>query len=341
MFLKQYQNISDIKELWEELYLKNTTNTFFQTYYWNYLLYSHFVGNKVFALSKKLIIFVYDNKVIAPLVIDSEKKIISILGENCSSDYLSFVFADGQSSAVKGMLTQLFDLYPEYLFRADRINEHSEFCNILNDFFVVGLRKRIVEKACVYIKLDRATHSHYDKLSKHVRQNYRTALNRMKIDSLEVEFSSKVGTVDVSLAKYFLQIYKQRRLDCSKVNVFIYLLKSIIKNAIDALGVANHKDILTEYSIRQDVFYSWLKLNGEIASFCEGAINNNNILSISRVSINPKFYKYSPGLILLVKTIDSLPEDIKYFDLTRGEEDYKYQIGGIQHINKCYLFMKV
>ena len=340
MLLQRYKDISDVQALWERLYLQNSTNTFYQSYYWNYLLYLDFIGNKLFTLSKKLVFFVYDNKIIAPLVIDSEKKIISILGEGSSSDYLSFVFADGQSSEVISMLSHLFDLYPDYVFRADRINENCEFCKILNGFHVEGLKKEVIDKSCVHVKLDRTTPTHYDKLSKHIRQNYRTAQNRMQSDSFEVEFTSNIGPIDRTLSKHLLQIYKQRRQKCSNVGAFTFLLRTIIKNILDIMRISNHKDILSEYSNCQEVFYSCLKLNGEIASFCEGAINNNKSVSINRVSINQQYRKYSPGLIMLVKTIDSLPKDIQYFDLTRGEEKYKYQLGGIKHLNKCYLLRK-
>ena len=110
-------------------------------------------------------------------------------------------------------------------------------------------------------------------------------------------------------------------------------IKKTVKFIARCLRLIGDIDVLSEYSQCDSVFLSTIIINNEIAAYCEGGFNNNNVLSIARVATNLDYYHFSPGQILLIETIESIRETVRYFDLTRGLEEYKFKLGGCLHNN--------
>ena len=56
------------------------------------------------------------------------------------------------------------------------------------------------------------------------------------------------------------------------------------------------------------------------------------------VSFDEDYYKYSPGMIGIFKYIESCyqNQDVPVIDLTRGNEKYKYDLGGTEHYVNYY-----
>ena len=53
---------------------------------------------------------------------------------------------------------------------------------------------------------------------------------------------------------------------------------------------------------------------------------------------NNDFLRYSPGIILINEVIKELiQESVNYLDLARGNEQYKYMMGGETHLNYTIL----
>jgi len=86
-------------------------------------------------------------------------------------------------------------------------------------------------------------------------------------------------------------------------------------------------------------FNSILRIDGELAAFSSGYVTNDNSTIISpRGAMNSKFSKFSPGLLLDIETIKWLTRNTKItnLDLSRGNEEYKYALGGKEHYNYYY-----
>jgi CelD/BcsL family acetyltransferase involved in cellulose biosynthesis len=91
---------------------------------------------------------------------------------------------------------------------------------------------------------------------------------------------------------------------------------------------------LSRYSQLCPVFLAQTFINGELAAFCEGVLcNDGQTLCIARVATKKAYYHYSPGQILFVRAIDEIKNNVRYFDLTRGDEDYKVKLGAKPHAN--------
>lgn len=63
---------------------------------------------------------------------------------------------------------------------------------------------------------------------------------------------------------------------------------------------------------------------------------------IPRLAINDKYKSYSPGILLINETIKFLISNNKIhtLDLSQGEEEYKYKMGGVKHYSYNFIITK-
>lgn len=336
MIIKKYNYIAEIEHVWKDLYANNNELSFYQSYEWYRILEHNFVGKRLTKYrNHKLVYYVIDECVILPLVISKSERKLSILGEEEANDYLSIVFRKLDYPFFLSMMKAIAEDNPGYQISFDKINQYSS----LLPFFIEMCKERKTvlteeKKECVCIDTAIVTNSYYESLSKSVKQNYRTAKNRLSKDGLLYEVTTLITTVDKKLGDELYNIYIERRRDCDKRNNAVQLVANAKKTFFHTFGIENSVDPLTEYSMVSPVFLSILRINGRIAAFCEGGLNNrNDSISIARVATSGDFYHYSPGQILLIETIESVRQRIRYFDLTRGKEDYKIKLGGQIHYN--------
>lgn len=338
MIMKEqvYFSIDDIRKLWEDIYKNNYGLSWFQSFEWNKALENAFRSRKVRYHNCQLKYIVFEDRFIAPVVINKKEKKIEFLGVRESSDYLSFIYDSSASDEeLIAWICNLVKKFPDFQFSFDRINERNRFKDILNSLIEVKTFHGTVQQSqCVVVSTMQNTDSYLQSLSKSVRQNYRTARNRMKKDGLSYEVKMETSKMLNNQQKELYELYCARRADCdnsnNKISKLITALKSLAKNILREKEV----DVLSEYASKTAVFCSQIYINGQLAAFCEGNINNNNeCISIARVATKAAFYKYSPGQVMLIEIIELLKSEIKYFDLTRGTEDYKFKLGGTIHHN--------
>lgn len=336
MQTKIYRKIDKISSLWNKLYKNGMEMSFFQSYEWNTALEINFQEKKFENYRKTLLYYVFDNSLIAPIIIDKAKKQITILGQNEPSDYLSFIFNKFDEELFTEAITLIMKDYQSYTFLLDKINESNPMVNALQQ----GLNQfniQEVDKDCVYVPTQNGKETFYSSLSKRARQNYRTAKNKLQKEGHF--FCLKIGTDIVSehKAQELYNLYKSRRDDCDYRNVILKKILKALKLIKNNIFQKKSLDVLTSYSQQTKVFLSEIYIDDELAAFCEGNYNNRaNVISIARIATNNKFYSYSPGQILLIDTIEYIRNKVVYFDLTRGAEDYKFKLGGVRHTNKCF-----
>ena len=77
----------------------------------------------------------------------------------------------------------------------------------------------------------------------------------------------------------------------------------------------------------------------------QGTLNSDwSEYEIPRLAINDKFAFFSPGMILVNEAIKYMMgnTDIKIFNLCRGDEKYKYDMGGRELLHsKCKVDFKL
>ena len=88
----KYSSIVHVKALWEKLYRANAQFSFYQSYAWNFQLEKNLRANPFRQVKAEY--WVFEDRVIIPWVFEHKKRRVTLLGENASSDYVSFIFAE-------------------------------------------------------------------------------------------------------------------------------------------------------------------------------------------------------------------------------------------------------
>lgn len=91
-----------------------------------------------------------------------------------------------------------------------------------------------------------------------------------------------------------------------------------------------------------NTFHALLFINGELASFMAGFMDHEQQkLVIPRLAIDHAFKFYSPGYVLLCETMRQLIANtaIRELDLSRGDERYKFDLGGQPYYTDSYVFV--
>lgn len=340
MQVKQYKCISDISQLWIKLYRENKELSWFQSFEWYQLVEQSFKGQKwTKFLFSEIVYFVIDELVIIPVVRNRHKRLYYLLGEDTCSDYLSLIYdASMTESELRESVSTFIDGCGRYSIRFDRINEHTMLYRVLISLSKI-IKNTITEKNCVYISVP-VNKTFYDTLSKSARQNYRTAKNRLIRDGHTYSIECKYEIVDAQKTAEMLSVYNKRRENCSAINPVVFSLKNVLKKFFSIINIENRFDLISEYNKETPVLLSCIFIDGVLSAYYCGQYNNDGkSISICRVATNPNFYKYSPGQILFVDTIDNFTNKLEIFDLTRGQEDYKFKLGGVLHHNYMFSFV--
>lgn len=180
---------------------------------------------------------------------------------------------------------------------------------------------------CVKIEIKDTYEQYYNSLSKSVRQNFRTANNRLLKSSKQFSFKRLKGKdISGNILHQILYLYLRRRRSYKKN---IPRLDIIFYKYFD-LGFISLNEL--EFS---EVFLIYI--DDRLAAFMLCLVKDEEIL-VPRLAIDDSFSFYSPGILLVISAINELSGEgkIKSLDLMQGVENYKFQMGGKVHM--CYSF---
>lgn len=237
------------------------------------------------------------------------------------------LFGDVNGFNECGLLYDDCTMLPEVISLLRRCFGNVEFMKIDERSPLSGYKgSKTKESKNVDIRFDESFDDYFKGLSKSVRQNIRTAYNRLNTDGLLL--SMKYFKPDIAV----------------RGNVPINQLVDLyVKRHTERYGVATgrlkqwflkHQSFATRYYIKApNAFTSVLYINSEVVGFLSGLYNDKTLI-VPRLSIDSEFRRYSPGLILICETIKYLQQNtsIRCLDLSLGEEQYKYQLGGRSHL---------
>lgn len=212
------------------------------------------------------------------------------------------------------------------------IGAHCRFRRIISDSPLLHLPKEadvnLNDTKCVKIDFQGGVDILMKGLSKSVRQNIRTAYNRMKRDGIEFELViyDTSNPIDKDAWDRLTDVYLDRlfaKYKKSKLGIFYrysnFWLYRHVKHDTKSLRLLSNS------------FHAVLMTDGKIMSFLSGFMNHGEKeLAVPRLCINDKYSFYSPGYILLVETLHYLEANgaCRVIDLCRGEEKYKMDMGG-------------
>lgn len=326
-----YDSFASIEKEWEAIYSVRSSLSYFASLDWHKVVleffYATYLTKRVFSLhyykvtcaanpNAFMIGFFFFNKV---------KKSVHFSHLLGPSDYYEFLSTETFDNE---LVLQTFSLL-KHDFNAEKI-----FLNHIKDGLLVTTIKgkipnvAVNEVSCVGIAIPRDKKMYLDSLSKNVRQNIRTAYNRLDRDGKNISMITTDATSFSSEEFLKLRDLYFRR-NTSKKQVVHW--KSKCYQALDYL-FQRPKDLFEIKALpKQDYTLVKLQIGDEIAAYFFGFKNNTSMV-VNRVVINDKFKFYSPGLLLISTFIlDAKNTDLTYFDLTVGDEKYKFDLGGSLH----------
>lgn len=286
---------------------------------WKYVKYFSFYFPRIVCVvsTKREILM------IVPLRWDAVKRRYKMLADLQGCSHTDALFSHSLSEDEKKRCVDFF-------FK--NIGYECKFKRILSDSPLLRLSQEAAVNAkdsdCVKIDFQGGVDELIKGLSKSVRQNIRTAYNRMKRDEIEFELviydiSNPIGAdswnrlMGVYLDRLFAK-YKKSRL--GPIYKYTHSLKyRYVKHDTKSLRHLPNS------------FHAVLMTNGDIMSFLSAFMSHGkNELMVPRLCINDKYSFYSPGYILLVETLHYLETNgaCRVMDLCRGSEKYKMDMGG-------------
>ncbi len=330
----EHRDLSQLESSWRQLNENNPYILPFQTFEFNesMLAYSKF-GLRRIGL-KPCFFEVINNKM-------ETEFIIPLYVKKYRGSYKAFLFGDFSPASYSDIIysekSHFEDL--EYIFNLisrkfgivhyifNKVNETSMLNASLRDF---AKQEQILP--CVEIAIVESYERYFLGLSKSTRQSIRSSKNKLTRDGLDfrVVFYDRQN-IEPDVFNACMKIYNKRKI--SKADG--YIMSRLI-----AFAKTRFNPVTQAIKTGQNNFISILYIDNQIASFCGGLSIKNSRITIPYLSMDSGYSKYSPGGLLISETMRYLIEKSNYhfFDLGRGDEDYKYRYGGKTHNNHTYQF---
>jgi hypothetical protein len=341
IIIKDENDFKRIEEIWLKLE-KGKDLTVFQSYKWNILLFNEWLNLKHYRFSSEVVIY-YNERIILPLIIQKlnllniflfKKKGIYFLGYDSYSDYLNFIYDDVSEIEFSQFLCRVKNDYPNLEFHIDRIIENTK----LDTFLKKKNTKFIKTSIAVEVLINNQVDNYNARLSKSTKQNLRTSLNRMNRDNINYELNVNIGSVDDRIIKEILPIHFKRvmqinsKADCIKKKISnIYRKVSIKKKEKNTYNV-----IRSSMKSMENGILVYVKLNNKIVSYIYGFIEKD-VIRIAQNCIDDKYKFYSPMTRGIYDFIIKYHGTYKCIDFTRGTEEYKYKLGGVEKFLNSYI----
>ncbi|MEN6460264.1 MAG: GNAT family N-acetyltransferase [Syntrophomonas sp.] len=315
---------SSIEDIWDDLYQNNShispyMSYSFQKTYKRYL----WLGSKRFGM-QYLCYVVYDGaEAIAIIPLIRRRNDYYLAGDLCATGYLDCIYSDQitdrQMEEIEKLLKEKAGAGTK--FHLNKLNQSS----LLMQHYASRVSPE--RATCVSISLPDSYDDYFASLSKSVRQNVRTAKNRMQREGKEWNVETTVGVpVSWSLSKQLLEVYNKRleKRDGKKVGAITRYVRE------------HFNPITLAASHMKDNIVSILYIDGRIAAFMMGLIDNRERTAlIPRLAIDSDYSVYCPGFLLVCEASRFLiaHTQVRNLDLSRGDEQYKYSLGGTEHFN--------
>lgn len=287
-----------------------------------------------------LVLAVYDENgaliLIAPLFID-ENGDCQVVGRSQYLDYQDFLYVSGNMGQLKHAMRCVCDWLRErevVSIRFGALDENSRTNSLIAKMPLLD----VTEAHSVNVFFGMGYIGYWNNLGKHAKQNLRTAYNRLDRDghAVELKFFSCYEIGETLESKDFETVFR----DCLRIYCDRQLSRYKKRGGKMFELEMRHMN-RTVLSVRSPVgFLSALYVDQSIAGFMCGYVNiGKKRLEVPRLAINEVYRWYSPGLVLInetVKLLSSSTDEIVAIDLCRGEEKYKYDMGGKSYLTRDF-----
>lgn len=339
-------------EAWWKLLEKGKDMTVYQSYDWYFQLNQYSTVNFPQKHGKVFYAVCFENEVpilIAPLELVrvgvqvkgvGTKSGFYIIGRNGFTDYLNFIYNEFCPDAVDFTLKEIARTYREKRFNFFQILETTGFCRYLSEkkqSVLLGKSVNVEIAACDSYE------QYYHTLSKSTRQNLRTAKNRAQKVGLDLQVEIKTA-LDKKEAEEFFKIYLSRSETKNRINwsssfkeiFFTYINRRYNKRLKRSLQRYNY--VVNSMVSGSRNYIICIYANDRKIGFIYGLKEDNGKIRVLIVCFDEEFSTFSPGMMALSEAIKTLYDERAFvtLDLTRGNEKYKYKLGGYDHYSKNY-----
>lgn len=221
----------------------------------------------------------------------------------------------------KEAISMLLDKYDKFVF--NKVLAQSKTMEAIRGCCDNGL---YCVTNCVCIDYGNDYDAYLKSLSKSTRQNLRTAYNRLEKGEHKMEFVvTRGGSRGIKMRniKKIIDVYSKRHLSRYGLNND-WLKKWFLL----------HQSFVTKAALlhKKSINFT-LKIDGNIASFMTGIEGDRKEFVVPRLTMSDDFAFFSPGMLLVNEVIKWFiaNSDIRHLDLSKGEEEYKYKMGGLVH----------
>lgn len=326
---KTYHSPWRLRAIWERLYADGHY-TPFQSWicnWWFYLTYSLKGSRRKY--KPQFLLFANDTEMcILPIAVDKKRKKVIDFSLGAPIDYYDVLSSTNDGKFLRACIMKLQEMYAGYEIVLNKINENSSLYPVL-------CREEVVEiEPCVKIEFSSDVYDdYYQSLSKHQRQNLRTGYNKLQREGLiwHLERYDKKHPMPKNDWKKCLAMYEDRcRMKNKKGNGIMQRIAEWKNRQINLIN------ILVRRWNRAETFLLYLK--GEPVAYMSGMYNEqHDTYYVPRLSCSNQYLKYDAGILMLNESIKILlAEGVRTVDLTRGNEPYKYAMGGVEHQNFAY-----
>ena len=255
------------------------------------------------------------------------KKGLYILGYGSYSDYLNIIYNNDVNSDVFNCLIKHIktDFKGMTLYVTD-LREGSKF-----DLYLKSMEAHVIRKGVAVEVKRRATLEEYkDCLSKSIKQNLRTARNRMERDNISYKIQilgriNEKSLIDSLVALHIERVKEKNRNLSNQKQLLLSSARILIRQYKE-----KHNNIIAKsMSTMDNSCLVIVYLNENVAGYLYGLIDHSTI-RILQNCVKKDYMRYSPmfrgAYDFIVSTYEK--EIITNVDFTRGDEPYKYFLGG-------------
>lgn len=340
---KQIKNIEDLYELrveWENLE-HGTDMTVYQSFKWNVLLAKELFNGFFHKYYINLIIYklVVDKKteILMPIIIHKHsnktkwfgrKKGLYLLGHASYSDYVNCIYNEASSEDFNMLIRYIAKKNANLRFFFDDIIENTAFDNFLKQTSLNKLDNTVA----VYVNLKNNEENFNKMLSKHVKQNLRTAVNRMKRDGIEYRLEIVNKNINDSyILDKLRQVHIGRMLEKNMIKTdIIHLVSSYIRVWYRKYKEMHNNIVYDAMGAMENSVFVIVYLDDSIAGYLYG-IKEDCCVRIIQNCFDEQYKFYSPMFRGTYDYIlNCIENGIEKVDFTRGNESYKYQLNGTE-----------
>ena len=336
--IKAEGDLFALRDVWEVLE-KGEEMTTFQTFEWHRLLMKEWTGWKLHALYSRCFVYVASNQngpvMLMPVILYKfstqtkwfgAKKGIYFQGQGSYSDYMNVVCLDFSAKVFEAICDEMKRDFPGNRIYLTSVREDASLCHYLKGKDTPCF----VSTVALAAKKQESVEAYEASLSKNTRAKLRKALNRMERENLDYQMEIMGPIQDMELLKQMVDIHVRRVLiKNTKHEGVLHVLSSYVRKAYRKYRDLHNNIIAMCMHENPNSVIILIRLNGELVGYQFGVREAHSIRML-QTCFDEKFAFYIP---LFRGTYDFIrktyeDETLLEVDFTRGDEEYKYRLGG-------------